>query len=250
MVRLPLRFASLLLLPFWFAGIAQGQRGGDVQAQILYAFHAEDVNQLSSMIQSLDTQALAGGADSALRYDLAHANFRYGLLGGTRARDAATAFAQCIDQLRPLLERNPDSVEALGLQSACYAHLARFKKLESVLLRSRAAQRLRAAFRLAPQNPRVVYLKAMEALAHAEPGSVESSNGRAGLQLAAQLFEQSSATGVGEPDWGHAEAYLELGRQLEVRGDLVGARNWIEKSLLMAPDYKAAQRQLKTLVHP
>jgi hypothetical protein len=38
-----------------------------------------------------------------------------------------------------------------------------------------------------------------------------------------------------------------LGRQLELRGDLVGARNWIEKSLIMAPDFKAAQRQLATL---
>ena len=33
------------------------------------------------------------------------------------------------------------------------------------------------------------------------------------------------------------------------RGDQLGARNWIEKSLIAAPDYKAAQRQLALLAH-
>jgi hypothetical protein len=30
----------------------------------------------------------------------------------------------------------------------------------------------------------------------------------------------------------------------------LGARNWIEKSLIAAPDYKAAQRQMALLVRP
>jgi Tfp pilus assembly protein PilF len=68
------------------------------------------------------------------------------------------------------------------------------------------------------------------------------------LQLAAQLFDGTSATGIDTPGWGHAEAYLALGSQLQARGDQLGARNWIEKSLIAAPDYKAAQRQLALLV--
>jgi hypothetical protein len=39
-----------------------------------------------------------------------------------------------------------------------------------------------------------------------------------------------------------------LGRQLETRGDFLGARNWIEKSLIVAPDFKLAQRQLAGLI--
>jgi len=42
---------------------------------------------------------------------------------------------------------------------------------------------------------------------------------------------------------------LALGRELLARGDQLGARNWIEKSLIVAPDYKAAQRQLALLAH-
>jgi hypothetical protein len=38
-----------------------------------------------------------------------------------------------------------------------------------------------------------------------------------------------------------------MGRELQARGDTLDARNWIEKSLIAAPDYKAAQRQLASL---
>ena len=114
--------------------------------------------------------------------------------------------------------------------------------------RSRAADRLRAAARLEPRNPRVVYLQALAALDSARPGSAEYQSAFQRLQLAVSLFEGSSATGDDVPGWGHADAYLELGRQLQARGDSVGARNWIERSLIAAPDFKAAERQLATLV--
>jgi tetratricopeptide (TPR) repeat protein len=120
--------------------------------------------------------------------------------------------------------------------------------LEAVLLRSRASERLNAAFALAPRNPRVLYLTAMDGLARSKPGSAENQRAFEQLQLAAQLFDQSSATRIDAPGWGHAEAYLALGIQLQSRGDRLAARNWIEKSLIVAPDFKAAQRQMASLV--
>jgi tetratricopeptide (TPR) repeat protein len=245
-----LRFRTLVLLSLCLTGLRAGaQQGGDLQAQILYAFHSEETNQLASLIQTLNTQVQAGGADGALHYHLAHAEYRLGLLTGEkRAPGAEPAFAECIDQLKRVLEQDADSVEALALQSACYSNLAGFRKMEAVLLRSRAADSLGAAFKHAPRNPRVVFLMASEALAHAKPDSAQGQRGFALLQLAAQLFEQSSATSIDAPGWGHAEAYLELGRQLEARGDFLGARNWIEKSLIMAPDFKLAQRELAGLI--
>lgn len=249
MLRCLLRFRSLALLPLCAAGfMAAAQQGGDLQAQILYAFHSEDTNQLASLIQTLSTQLQAGGAPSALHYHLAHAEYRLGLLAGESGRSAEPAFAGCIDQLKPVLSQDANSAEALALQSACYSNLAVFRKMEAVVLRSRAADRIGAAFKLAPTNPRVVFLMAVDTLAHGKPGSAENSQGFALLQRAAQLFEQSSATRVDAPGWGHAEAYLELGRQLEVRGDVLGARNWIEQALIASPDYKAAQRQLAGMV--
>ena len=244
------RFRTLLLLPLCLAGVlAQAQRGGDLQAQILYAFHAEDANQLASLVQTLSTQEQSNATDDTLRYDLAHAEYRVGLLAARKhARSADAAFADCIDQLKPTLQRDMGSVESLALQSACYANLARLEKLESMLLRARAADRLASAAKLAPRNPRVMFLMASEGLARSKQGSEENRQAFAQLELAAQLFEQTSATSADAPAWGHAEAYLELGRQLEAHGDVLGARNWIEKALIVAPDFKAAQRQLATLV--
>jgi len=251
MVRAPLHFTSFLLLLCLAAAPAHAQRGGDLQAQILYAFQSEDLNQLTGLIQTLKTQEQTGTADSALRYHLAHADYRLALLSGEeRRRNAEPALNECIDQLKPVLEKDADSVEALALQSACYSNLVKYKKFEAVLYRTRAADRLRTAFMLAPKNPRVLYLSAIDAMARAKPGSPESGLSFEQLQLSVQLFEQSSATTIDTPGWGHAEAYLELGRQLEMRGDVLGARNWIEKALIMAPDYKAARRQLAALVHP
>jgi Flp pilus assembly protein TadD len=118
-----------------------------------------------------------------------------------------------------------------------------------VLLRSKADERLNAAFKLEPRNPRVLYFVAESALSRSKPGSPERERAFAELLESAKIFDQSSATRNDVPGWGHAQAYLALGVQLQERGDTLGARNWIEKSLIVAPDYKAAQRQMASLVH-
>jgi tetratricopeptide (TPR) repeat protein len=200
------------------------------------------------LIQELSVQVKTDGGDLALRYHLAHAQYRRGLLAEAgNAHEAADGFSECIDQLKPVLSQDVKSVEALILQSVCYGALANHSKLEAVLLRSRSEERLNAALKLAPRNPRAVFVSSMAGLNRGQPGSAERQHAFAQLQLAAQLFDASSATSVDTPGWGHAEAYLVLGRELLSRGDQLGARNWIEKSLIVAPDYKAAQRQLALL---
>ena len=244
-VRKAFMVSALLLL----AAAAWAQQGGDLQAQILYAYHTEDTNSLTNLIQDLAIQVKAESGDASLRYHLAHAQYRRGLLEGARnAHQAESALADCIDQLKPLISQDVKSVETLILQSACYSSLATHRRLESVVLRSRADERLKAALKLAPRNPRAVFLSAAEGLAQAKSGSADIAHAFAQLELAVKLFDASSATSIDTPGWGHAEAYLTLGRELQARGDQVGARNWIEKSVIVAPDYKAAQRQLALLV--
>lgn len=229
----------------------QAQLGGDLQAQILYAFQTEDLHQLSDLIQSLSGQVKAGGGDSSLHYHLAHAEYRFGeLAAAKRSHEAEAALSDCVDQLKAGLEQDVKSVELLTLQSACYAELARLSTLQSVYLRARATERLSSAYKLAPQNPRVNLLMAIDGIGRSKPGSADGRRAFAQLQLAAQLFEKSSATNVDVPGWGHAEAYLALGRQLLARGDVLGARNWIEKALIVAPDFKAAERQLHAMERP
>jgi tetratricopeptide (TPR) repeat protein len=238
--------ASALLL---LASALVAQEGGDVQAQILYAYQTEDGNSLKNLVQDLTIRVKADADDASLRYHLAHAQYRRGLLADRESpREAESAFSDCIDQLKSLVAHDVKSAEALLLQSACYAGLARHRSLEAVLLRSKSEDRLNSALKLAPRNPRAVFLSSMDGLVRAKPGSAEQKREFAQLQLAVQLFDASPATDIDAPGWGHAEAYLALGRELQSRGDQLGARNWIEKSLIVAPDYKAAQRQLTQLV--
>jgi tetratricopeptide (TPR) repeat protein len=245
----PIRILVLMMLPLClWSPWAGAQEGGDLQAQILYAYYIEDSNELASLVQLLHTQEQVNGADDTLRYHLAHAEYRLGLLyAKRRAAGADPAFAGCINELKPLLDKTPGNVEALTLQSACYANLARQRKVEAVLLDERADERISRAVELASRNPRVELVRAQETLSRSKPGSADSLRALGQLELSAQVFEQSTTTSVDSPGWGQAEAYLELGRQLQLGGDVPGARNWIEKSLLIAPDYRSAQRQLASL---
>jgi hypothetical protein len=230
---------------------AQAQEGGDTQARIDYAYQTEDGNSLANLVQNLKVRVGGDSGDIASRYHLAHAQYRFAQLARERhLRGAEAAYSDCIDQLKPLIDQDAKSAEGMVLQSACYSGLADLKSLEAVLLRSRAADRLKAALKLEPRNPRALLLTAEEDMRHAKAGSPLSRQAFAELQFAAQRFEGSSGTSNDAPGWGHAEAYLALGHELQVRGDLLGARNWIEKALLAAPDYKAAQRQLALLAKP
>ena len=230
------------------AAAASAQEGGDLQAQILYAYQVEDIHALNNVIQDLRAKMARNSDEVALRYHLAHADYRLGLLmGARRSPEAAAAFSECIDALKPTLEEDVKSAESLALQSACYFELADHKRLQGALLRSRASDRLGSAMRLSPRNPRAVYLSAIEGLSQSRPDSAQRLQALAQLQLAVQLFDAASATASETVGWGHAEAYLALARELLARGDRAGARNLIEKSLLAAPEYKAAQRQLALL---
>jgi tetratricopeptide (TPR) repeat protein len=243
--------AMLCMATLCLPAAVHAQQGGDVQAQILYAFQTEDDNSLRDLIQNLSNQVKADPKDLSLRYHLAHAQYRFGQLQkARRAGEAANAFSDCIDELKPAIDDTVKSAESMALQSACYSELADLKSMQAVLLRSRSADRLKAAEKLAPRNPRVLLLAATRELERAKPGSSDRQQAFVRLQLAAQLFDQTPATDIDAPGWGHAEAYLALGRELQSRGDRLGARNWTEKSLIAAPDYKAAQRQLSSMAKP
>jgi tetratricopeptide (TPR) repeat protein len=225
------------------------QFGGDLQAQILYAFQTQDLNQLRDLRQTLSAQVKDDASDLSLRYQLAHADYRFAELTSDRnPRAAEDALADCLSQIKPVIDDPAQSVEALVIESACMGDLAKYRKVQGVLLRSQAAERLVSAYKLAPLNPRVLLLRASRDLAASKPGSTENSKALAELQHACESFENVSATRIDSPGWGHADAYLALGREYARRGDVLSARNWIEKSLLAAPDYREAQQELAALV--
>ena len=225
------------------------QFGGDFQAQILYAYQTQDLNQLRDLKQTLAAQVKDDSSDLSLHYHLAHADYRFAAIAADKSpRAAEDALADCLSQIKPVTDDATQAAEAFVIESACMGDLAKFRKVQGVLLRSQAAERLANAYRLAPLNPRVLLLRATRDLAAAKSGTPEQAKALAELQRAAESFEKASATSIDSPGWGHADAYLALGREYARRGDVLAARNWIEKALLAAPDYREAQRELAALV--
>jgi len=59
------------------------------------------------------------------------------------------------------------------------------------------------------------------------------------LQTAVTRFDEWTAP-AGAPDWGHAEALAALGEAALSRGEVRPARDWLERALLLAPEYRFA----------
>ena len=62
------------------------------------------------------------------------------------------------------------------------------------------------------------------------------------LRAVTVMFEAARAAATTTPEWGAAEAYAFLGRALYAQRDVVGAREALERALLIAPDYGFARR--------
>ncbi len=226
--------------------VGHAQEGGDVQAQILYAFESEDAARLRSVRDALRNEVAGGDASARDRYHLAHADYRLGeLLEAGHTSQARSALGECIQQLDLLIEHAPQSVEALALQAACELELSPLKSLTGSLTRNQAERSISKAVALDPRNPRVQWVQASLAMSNLDRKAPIPD----ALRRAAEAFDHADATDPANPGWGHADAYLAYGRALRIHGDYLGARNWIEKALLIAPHSKRAQAELTALGH-
>jgi Tfp pilus assembly protein PilF len=67
------------------------------------------------------------------------------------------------------------------------------------------------------------------------------------LRAVTVMFEQARAGASSTPEWGAAEAYAFLGRALFDQRDVVGARESLERSLLIAPEYAFARKLMSQI---
>ena len=104
-------------------------------------------------------------------------------------------------------------------------------------------QRCTATSRLIVQRgikPRLV--EALVAFDRAGKGGSAKAAAVQKLRAVTEMFEAARAGATTTPEWGAAEAYAFLGRVLYDQRDLVGAREALERALLIAPDYALARR--------
>jgi tetratricopeptide (TPR) repeat protein len=230
-------FAALLLVTARIS-LAADSSWLDVEGRIQYSFYTEDARSLADIADQLSHSE--GSQEPLHDYYAGLANYRLAELLSTRDKERAReAIDRCVDHLDAALKSETNFAAAFALQSACLRTMAELKPWKP-LAGAKSTGQMEKAVKLAPRDPRVLLLEAMN---RDEGGKIDAES-LATLQKATVAFE-SERQGVDRtPGWGAAEAYTYLGRGYLERGDVLKARDALERALLIAPDFALARRLL------
>jgi len=226
--------------------LAQELDPEDLEDRADYAYFTQDAGALRNLIRESTTTLAKGSATAQARYVLGFANYRLGMVIARRdASGAAAAMEKCVDELDEAIDEDRDFAEAYALQSACYGQLAALRTLSAVISGPKSGSRLEKAQKLAPRNPRVVLVQAMGEYERPKAFGGDKVKALATLRRAVELFDQSQKNEQsGFPSWGAADAHAALGRSLLESGDALGARNALERALIVAPEFAEARALL------
>jgi len=238
----------------------------DVEGRIQYAYYTNDARALNSMLTSLKPKAVEGEDASSGNDDITRWYFRalthYRLaqvLTTTQKGKAKDAIDECGDEADETVDALPkvplgldetdenrkQRAEAYALATACT--LAGREMSSIPFAGGRIGSRIDEAVKLEPKNPRVRLVEALAMFDRAGKNADEKAVALRNLRAVTVMFEQARAAASSRPEWGAAEAYAFLGRALFDQRDVVGAREALERSLLIAPEYAFA-RQLMSRI--
>lgn len=246
-----------------FASLAQAQatNWADVEGRIQYAYYTNDARALNSMLTSLKPKAAEGeeasGGDDAITRSYFRALTHYRLaqvLTTTQKSKAKNAIDDCGDEIDEAVDALPKvplgldetdenrkkRAEAYALATACT--LAGREMSSIPFGGGRIGSRIDEAVKLEPKNPRVRLVEALAMFDRAGKNAAEQAAALKNLRAVTVMFEQARAAASSTPEWGAAEAYAFLGRALFDLRDVVGAREALERSLLIAPEYAFARK--------
>jgi tetratricopeptide (TPR) repeat protein len=211
----------------------------DLESRIQYGYYTEDAHSLRNVAESLGT---ADPQDRLKSYYIGLLAYRLSLLA---EKDEEGKQAQrCVGALDEAVRAQSEFADALALQAACLGLLADLSSWRKPFGPGhKSIAQLRKAVRLAPKNPRVLLLDALADYGRVEPAarSCEKFKGTAAV------FDAERADVDQVPGWGAAEAYMWLGRCYLDKGDVLPARDALERALLIAPEFAQARRLLASI---
>lgn len=211
----------------------------DMESRIQYGYYTEDARTLAALTSQLTS---GDSADEMKSYYAALASYRLTLLQSSKDKAGARDSAErCVASLDRALEARKDFADALALQSACFVQLSELSTLRAPLAGVRGTSQIAKALALAPRNPRVLLLDAMDDYERASNG-VDKDRAVGKLKKAIAALEGERQDIAHIPGWGLADAYTYMGRVYLERGDSVAARDALEHALLAAPDFGEARR--------
>jgi tetratricopeptide (TPR) repeat protein len=248
--------SALVLAGASSLALAQGETDwSDVEGRIQYAYYTNDARALDSLLATLKPKAIEGEAEPAAEigmraYFRALAQYRVAqVLAPSKKAQSNDAVDDCKDEIDVALRALPRIPIGLDESDAGRRQRAEIYTLSTAcaiagreLSSDAGASRIAEAVRLEPRNPRVRLFEAL--VAHADAGKDAAAKGAAIAKLRAVvvMFEQARAAASTTPEWGAAEAYAYLGRALYEQRDIVGAREALERALLVAPEYAYARK--------
>jgi len=263
---------AAIVVAWSFASLASAQspppNWGDVEGRIQYAYYTNDPRALNGILTSLTPKAVEGeeasGADDAVTrwYFRALTHYRLAqVLTATQKSRAKHAIDECGDAADESVDALPKVVlgldetdenrkkraEAYALATACT--LAGREMSSIPFGGGRIGSRIDDAVKLEPKNPRVRLVEALAMFDRAGKNADEKAAALKNLRAVTVMFEQARAGASSTPEWGAAEAYAFLGRALFDMRDVVGAREALERSLLIAPDYAFARKLMAQITH-
>jgi tetratricopeptide (TPR) repeat protein len=255
-------FAILVLVPCAGA-LAADNHWLDVESRIQYGYFTEDARALRNLVEPLavneSREALKSYYEGLLAYRLT-------LLADTQpdqstsdgksatparnsdrsSNEAHETVARCVNSLDRALKARSDFADALALQSACLRRLAELSSWRAPFAASKSATQLRKALQLAPKNPRVLLLAAIGEYEYRKVPD-GAARGCENFKTTAAVFDAERADLDQVPGWGAADAYMWLGRCYLGSGDVVPARDALERALLIAPEFAQARRLLSSI---
>ena len=228
----------------------------DIEGRVQYAYYTNDVRALNGLLTALKPKVEEGEKESpealVLRsYFRALAQYRMAqVLAPTKKGAAKDAIDECHDEvdngvsalpkvpigLDETDENRHRRAELYALVTACTLS-GREMSTMPIFGGGRIGSRIEEAVKLEPKNPRVRLVEALAQFDRAGKDEKEKAAALAKLRNVTQMFEAARAGASTTPEWGAAEAYAFLGRALMDQRDVVAAREALERSLLIAPDY-------------
>ena len=234
----------------------------DVAARMQYAFYTADVRALQEVQDVLAALEVPPQFAAMKEYYLGFGDWKaaqlhsqsYFQLSAQNGREQPSAAArssaikaaqECSRHMQAAIAQDTRFAEAHAIEALCTGlpqalRAGDARPAPNACARSKGLQ---AAMKLEPINPRV---RLVEYLCQSDPGSERASVRFEQLQEVVAAFEASPPSRPGRPDWGEAEALALMGEEYLRRGDTVAARNVLERALVLAPDFHAAQEMLQT----
>jgi hypothetical protein len=220
----------------------------DLESRIQYGYYTEDRRALQNLADNIALD------ESRAEWHAYYAGLVYWRLAqltaqaapGGKGPSVAELAQRCTHELDATLESHADFVEGLALRSACLATPLSGGGMH--LPGHRPRKDVQRALSIAPRNPRALLIDALGdyQLPPSLGGNQERALGE--FRKAVAAFETERAGPEGLPGWGAAEAYLLLGQSLLAHNDAVGARDALERALLLAPDYAQARRLMAKII--